>query len=105
MTSRPRHLVAGVPRHLERLRQLEQIAQLTRLEVDLLEKTSVLQVERHGKAPGEIQNAASRSIGQVMQWPPPRPVVPLLALGLEGVAAGLDDAHLIQAQRRHPPEQ
>jgi hypothetical protein len=32
----------------------------------------------------------SRSIGQVMQWPPPRP------------PAGLDDAHPVDAQRlRH----
>ena len=74
LAGEPLDLGAGVLGQLERLGQLEQEAQLARLEVDLLEEAAVLQVERHDCALRSAQNAGSRSIGQVMQWPPPRPL-------------------------------
>ena len=48
-------LGAGVLGHLERLGQLQQEAQFARLEVDLLEKAAVLQVERHGMLPVRVR--------------------------------------------------
>src|SRR5271157_5504453 len=43
----PLALRAGVLRDLERLRQLQQVAQLARFEVDLLQKTAIAQIESH----------------------------------------------------------
>ena len=73
LARQPFALGAGVLGDLERLRQPQQVPQLSRGEVDLLEEAAVAQVERHGWLPS-VQNAGSRSIGQVMQWPPPRPL-------------------------------
>jgi hypothetical protein len=44
-------LGAGVLRELEGLGEPQEVAQLDRLEVDLLEEAAVLQVERHGRLP------------------------------------------------------
>ena len=73
LARQPLGLGAGVLGGLQRLARLQQVAQLARGEVDLLEEAAVVQVERHGGLL-RCQNAGSRCSGQVMQWPPPRPL-------------------------------